>query len=97
VGRLSVEGAGEIPALLYGDDETGTQIVAYAYNYALVDRLGDRARLPRELRTELAANDTPLARQRSGRGVVLWRHQDEIFVMVAPDTDAESLRSRLRL
>ena len=97
VGRLSVEGAGEIPALLYGDDETGAQIVAYAYNYALVDRLGDRARLPRELRTELAANDTPLARQRSGRGVVLWRHQDEIFVMVAPNTDAEALRSRLRL
>ncbi|MFB6247625.1 MAG: hypothetical protein ABEL97_03560 [Salinibacter sp.] len=97
VGRLAVDGRAEVPALLYRDDETGGRIVAYAFNYALVDRLGDRARLTRDLRGTLAANDAPLPRQRSGRGVVLWRQRDDIFVLVAPNSDAETLRSRLQL
>jgi hypothetical protein len=97
VGRLALGDRAEVPALLYRDDETSTRIVAYAFNYALLDRLGDRARLPRDLRAELAANAAPLPRQRSGRGVVLWRQRDDIFVLVAPDTDAETLRGRLRL
>ncbi len=97
VGRLAVDDRAEVPALLYRDDETDRRIVAYAYNYALVDRLGDRAQLAQDLRGELAANDAPLPRQRSGRGVVLWRQRDDIFVVVAPDSDAETLRSRIRL
>lgn len=97
VGRLAVDDRAEVPALLYRDDETDRRIVAYAYNYALVDRLGDRARLAQDLRGELAANDALLPRQRSGRGVVLWRQRDDIFVVVAPDSDAEALRARIRL
>ena len=97
VGRLAVDDRAEVPVLLYRDDQTGSRIVAYAYNYALVDRLGDRARLARDLRAALAANDAPLSRQQSGRGVVLWRQQDDIFVLVAPDSDAETLRARLQL
>jgi hypothetical protein len=97
VGRLAVAGAAEVPALLYRDDATGTRLVAYAFNYALVDRLGDRVQLSRDLRAELAANDAPLPRQQSGRGVVLWRQRDDIFVLVAPDSDAETLRARLQL
>jgi DNA-directed RNA polymerase specialized sigma24 family protein len=97
VGRLGVDDRGEVPALLYRDDETDARIVAYVFNYALVDRLGDRARLTQDLRGELAANDAPLPRQRAGQGVVLWRQRDDIFVLVAPDSDAEALRSRLQL
>jgi hypothetical protein len=97
VGRLAVDDRAEVPALLYRDDETDRRIVAYAYNYALVDRLGDRARLAQDLRGELAANDALVPRQRSGRGVVLWRQRDDIFVVVAPDSDAETLRARIRL
>jgi hypothetical protein len=29
--------------------------------------------------------------------VVLWRQRDDIFVVVAPNTDATSLRSRIQL
>lgn len=97
VGRLSLSLDTDVPALLYFDDETETEIVALAYNYALLDELGGRAALARDHRADLTSNETLLAEQRDDRGVVLWRERDDIFVIVAPALQADTLRSRIRL
>jgi len=97
VGRRALAGTAEVPALLYRDDERDTQIVAYVFNYALLDRVGDRVRLGSTLRDELAANDAPLTRQRAEQALVLWRQRDDIFVLVAPDVSPDTLRSRIQL
>jgi len=97
VGRRPLDGGAEVPALLYRDDENGTRIVAYVFNYALLDRIDDRIRLSTSLRDELAANDAPLTRRRGDRALVLWRQRDDIFVLVAPDTPPDTLRARIQL
>lgn len=97
VGRMADVEDVDIPTLLYIDDETGERIVAYAYNYALLDKMGSRATLGRELRAKLAANDSILPKRQSGQAVVLWRQRDEIFVLVSPTEDPATLRSRIQL
>lgn len=84
-----------IPALVYADDERGEKIVVYAFNYALLDQLGDRLSLPHSLRTELTAPSTVVSQQHDDQTALLWRHQDDIMVLVTPAMDAETLRSRL--
>lgn len=97
VGRLALSMGTDVPALLYADDETGTRITALAFNYALMDQLGDQATLDRDHRTRLTTNETLVSEQRGDRAVLLWRQRDDIFVIVAPGLQADSLRSRIRL
>lgn len=97
VGRLSLEMGTEVPVLRYRDDESGVRIHAFVFNYALMDSLGERATLDRQRRAELAANQQLLTAQRPHQAVVLWRQRDDIFVIVAPDAHADSLRARIRL
>lgn len=97
VGRLPLSMGTDVPALLYADDEAGTQIVALAFNYALMDQLGDQATLDQDHRTRLTTNETLLSEQRGDQAVLLWRQRDDIFVVVAPNLQADSLRSRIRL
>lgn len=97
VGQLSLPMDTDVPALLYADDDTGTELVALAFNYALLDQLGDRATLDRDHRSQLATNEALLAEQREDQAVVLWRQRDDIFVIVAPALQADTLRSRIRL
>ena len=97
VGRLSLAAGPNVPALLYADDETGSQIVALAFNYALLNQLGDQAALAKTYRSKLATNESLLTEQRKNRGVVFWRQRDDIFVIVAPNLPADNLRSRIRL
>jgi hypothetical protein len=96
VGKLVFSPDLSVPALLYADT-SGSEIVALAFNYALVDRLGGQATLERTLRKKLAANDDLLAQERRDRAVVLWRQRDDIFVLVAPNLPPDSLRARVRL
>jgi len=96
VGQLSLDGSSTVPALLYRDDETGSRIVAFVFNYALLDRIGDRVRLGTALREKLAANQAPLTRRQGEQALVLWRQRDDIFVLVAPDMRPDALRSRLQ-
>lgn len=98
VGQLPLSDDVVVPTLLYADDESGGQIVAYAFNYALINQLENRANLDRELRAKLAANDAFLDQQHPDRDLVMWRQRDDIFVVVAPpEMDADALRSRIRL
>ena len=97
VGRRPLDGGAAVPALLYQDDESEARIVAYVFNYALLDRIDDRIRLSTSLRDELAANEAPLTRQRDDRALVLWRQRDDIFVLVAPNTPPDTLRARIQL
>ncbi len=96
VGRMSLSPDVEVPALLYAGND-GTDIIALAFNYALVDQLGSQATLAREVRSQLAANDSLLTEQRNDRAVVVWRQRDDIFVVVAPNAEAATLRSRIQL
>ena len=95
-GRLSLRSGTDVPAFLYTDDETGSQIVALAFNYALVDRLGNQATLAPNRRTKLTANETLLSEQRGDRAILLWRQRDDILVVVAPGLRADALRTRIR-
>lgn len=98
VGQLPLSEEVSVPALLYADDQGEDPIVAYAFSYSLLDQLNDRVDLARELRSKLAANDGFLDRDHADRGVILWRQRDDIFVIVAPpNTDTDTLRSRIRL
>jgi hypothetical protein len=96
VGHLPLAGGPEIPVLRYRDDQTGGTLLAFAFNYALMDTLGRRGTLDRERRTELATDRDLLTEQRNDQAVALWRQRDDLFLIVAPDTDADSLRSRIR-
>jgi DNA-directed RNA polymerase specialized sigma24 family protein len=97
VGLLSLSMGTDVPALLYADDETESQIVALVFNYALLNQLGKAATLAQNYRSKLATNESLLTEQRSDRGVVLWRQRDDIFVAVAPNLRADTLRARIRL
>ncbi len=96
VGRLSLPPTVEVPALLYATAD-GSDLVALTLNYALLNRLGDQATLPRNRRAQLSTNDSLLTEERSDRAVVLWRQRDDIFVLIAPNADADALRSRIQL
>jgi hypothetical protein len=89
-------GSETVPVLLYRNAENGAEIAAFAFNYALLDRLGDRAALSQPLRARLAAPDSLVARRRPDRSVVLWRQRDDIFVVVAPGVAPDALRARIR-
>jgi len=97
VGRVRVSNATDVPVLIFVDTERATQIHAFAFSYAVLDATRDRVLLKRDLRTKLAANNAILVDEHDGRAVALWRQRDDIFVVVAPDIDPESLRSRIRL
>lgn len=97
VGRVRVSNATDVPVLIFVDAEQSTQIHAFAFSYAVLDAARDQVLLKRDLRTKLAANNAILVDEHDGRAVALWRQRDDIFVVVAPDIDPESLRSRIRL
>jgi len=94
IGRSAL-GSEEVPVLLYADESSGRQITAYAFNYALLDRLDNRVAVDRSLRSELASGRL-LPHSETDRAVVLWRQQDDIFVVVGPDSDADALRARIQ-
>lgn len=97
VGRLPLDPNGSVPVLRYRDDNGQARLLIYAFNYALIDALENQATLTRERRGKLAANQGLLSEQRRGQAVVLWRQRDDILVLVADNTDADSLRSRVQL
>ncbi len=96
VGHVPLSDSSTVPVLLYADDDSNHRIAAYAFNYALLDQSGNRAVLAPSLRTKLAAPDTLLARQHADHSAVLWRHRDDIFVVVAPHATTPPLRTRIQ-
>jgi hypothetical protein len=95
VGRLRLGDSTDVPVLLYTGDEGGS-VVVYAFNYALLDRLGDRAVLDRDVRSRLSVSNALVPQPHAGRAVVLGRDRDDIYVVVAPGADADSLRARVQ-
>jgi hypothetical protein len=95
IGRTTIN-AEDVPVLVYADAESGRQITAYAFNYALLDRLDDRVSMAPSLRTKLAAGRGLLPFSGADRAVVLWRQQDDIFVVVGPGSNPDALRARIQ-
>ena len=91
VGRVRTERV-EIPAFLYGDEKT--PITTFAYNYALVQQLENKASLSANVRTALAQSNALVTDPEVADRALLWRHRDDIYVTVSP-LPADSLRDRL--
>lgn len=97
VGRLRLGPNADLPVFLF-DDASGTgRIAVFAYTYALVDRLDQDVRLDRDHRDALARDRQFVTVQDSANSGLLWRHEDDIFVAVAPSLDPETLRNRIQL
>ncbi len=95
VGHFQITDEVDVPVFLYADATDSTTIAAFAYSYALLDRLGDRITLDETLRNQLAQNEQLLTRRRNEQGVVLWRYRDDIFLAVAPSYEPEQLQRRI--
>ena len=95
VGQVQA-GSTEIPVLLYLNAGDSTRIAAFAYSYALVDRIEATATLDTQVREELARRNHLVADTEASQTGLLWRDRDDIFVVVAPSIPADSLRTRLR-
>lgn len=96
VGRVRTAGDVQIPVVLYADSADGARIAAFAYSYALVDRIGDTVTLDTEIRDALARRNHLVSDEQAETQGLLWRDRDDIFVAVAPSLPADSLRARLR-
>jgi len=97
VSALEVDDNLRIPALLYADSAATGRITVFAYSYALIDRLGDRAPLDDDLFERLRTPEQLIARAEADAGVVLWRQRADVFLAVAPHLSPDALRTRLRL
>lgn len=96
VGRSRVAEEVDVPVLLYTDTADSSRIAAFIYSYALLDQLDPQVSLDVDLRDQLARNERLVVRAHPEDGAVLWRHRDDIFVVVAPTADPKGLRPRIQ-
>ncbi|MFO8100348.1 MAG: hypothetical protein R6T83_12100 [Salinibacter sp.] len=96
IGHLQFKDA-DVPGLVFADEDASTTITVLAYNYALLDGLGDDLQIEDDLRTGLANNEGLLPRSESGDALVLWRQRDDILVAVASHLSPEALEARIVL
>ena len=97
VAHLTVGSNLEVPALLYADSIDTGRITVFAYNYALLDRIGDRAQLDVDAQETVREEGRAVVRRVLDQSVVLWRERDDLFLAVASHLPPDSLRSRLGL
>ena len=97
IGHLTVESDLRVPALAYADSTANGRITVFAYNYALIDRIGDRATLAPDTRDLLTTERRPIARRVLNQSLVLWRERDDLFLAVAAHLSPDTLQSRLGL
>ncbi len=71
----------EVPVFLYSGAR-GQQAAAFVLNYALLDQVPDRLRLSAADYDRLADAEYLAVRQVGGADVLLWRHRDDLFVVV---------------
>lgn len=95
VGQLRAAGSVEVPVFLYNNTNPKARVAIFAYSYALVDRLGTAATLSTSIRDSLAPSKHLVSHESDGRGGLLWRNRDDIFVAVSPTLPPDSLRGRL--
>ena len=95
VGVAEVASSERVPVFLFRDAASGRSLTAYAYDYALLDRTGERLRLDTTLRRRLREEGRVVAVEVEDRRVLLWRHRDDIFAAVT--ARADSLQQRIAL
>ncbi len=83
-----------VPVFVFDDNASDQRITTYAYTYAVLDRLGDRVRLTRELRQQLQDEEHITLQTMDDSGVLVWRKRDDIYVAV---TKADPRRVRPRI
>ncbi|PSQ80836.1 MAG: hypothetical protein BRD46_03445 [Bacteroidetes bacterium QS_8_68_15] len=93
VGLAEVTPDERVPVFLFRDAASERPVAAYAYDYALLDRAGERLRLAPRLRRQLEKEGRFAAEEVSDQRVLLWRHRDDIFAVVTARPD--SLRQRI--
>ena len=95
VGVAEVLPGERVPVFLFRDSASGRPVTTYAYDYALLDRAGERLHLATDLRNQLAEEGRFATQDVEDRRVHLWRHRDDIFAAVT--VRADSLQQRIRL
>ncbi|PSQ99877.1 MAG: hypothetical protein BRD48_02585 [Bacteroidetes bacterium QS_9_68_14] len=93
VGATEVAGGERVPVFRFRDAASGRPVVAYAYEYALLDRAEGGLRLSSDLRRALREEGRVVPQDVGGRRVLLWRHRDDIFAAVTDQAD--SLQQRI--
>lgn len=96
VSIVEMENNVRVPAFVFVDVPSEQRITTYAYTYAILDQLGNRAQLAREAREALHEEQridlhTP---SNSDESVLVWRVRDDIYVTVTK-TDPRQLRARI--
>jgi hypothetical protein len=82
-----------VPVLLY-ENEGGGTLPVYVYTYAVLDRLGEQYDFSDDALARIERDGGYAARQAQGRGVLIWRDRDDIFLAVT-EGEAASLRRRV--
>jgi DNA-directed RNA polymerase specialized sigma24 family protein len=93
VGVTEVASGERVPVFRFRDAASGRPVVAYAYEYALLNRAEGGLRLSGDLRRTLRKEGRVATQDVDGRRVLLWRHRDDIFAAVTDQAD--SLQQRI--
>ena len=93
VGLAKVAPGERVPVFRFRDSTSGRPVTAYAYDYALLDRTGERFRLVPRLRRQIQKEGRFATQQVDDHRVLLWRHRDDIFAAVTAHPD--SLQQRI--
>ena len=93
VGLAKVAPDERVPVFRFRDSTSGRPVTAYAYDYALLDRTGERFRLVPRLRRQIQKEGRFATQQVDDHRVLLWRHRDDIFAAVTARPD--SLQQRI--
>lgn len=83
-----------LPVLHYDDQHSEEDISVLVYNYALLDRAGERLRFERETLSQIEDAGHYELHDLGRQQVLVWRDRDDIFVAVTRG-DAEALQDRL--
>lgn len=92
VGYSTIAAGVEVPLLRY--EEAGGVITVYAFSYALLDRVEERARLTPDVLNQIADEQHFDLYDEGANKVVVWRHRDDVFLAVTRG-DAEALTDRI--
>ena len=98
VGISEIAPSIRVPVFLYRNtqEEQRDPITVYAFTYALLDRYQGRIELEKDVLTAIASEDHFDLHDLSDKDkVLIWRHEDDIFMAVTSG-DARALRERIQ-
>lgn len=98
LGVLNMPDGPALPVLLYTDSTAdGEALPAYLLGYAALDTLAGRARLDTRIRQVLEQENQIVPHRAGDRSVLYWRTRDDIYALISPTSNPQSLAARVEL